>query len=123
MGKHIQTTNHDYYCEQGNFYRNGLHFDVDSLDDIIKDFGVGNYGDDMDLNLIYRFDIEDMNRYEDDESEKLELRLFFIAQRKGYNYSYACPLKDTAEEKEKLIKLLKPRLEHMKKLWKGIEND
>lgn len=59
--KHLWETPHSYYCEEGNFFKSGLHTVYESWEDFaqpVKGFMEGNmlYDFDNDLNFLYRWD-------------------------------------------------------------------
>lgn len=71
---------HDYYCNMNNYYSNDCFNGFETWNDFFEEFGDA----DMDMNLVFRWDI---GLYEDDEGDpvgdKFHMKVFIIGQRKG----------------------------------------
>lgn len=109
--KHLWEADHPYYCNQGNYFCNDddLESNYDSWDEFEKE----TKDEDLDMNLIFRFDWQLAN--EDTGLEHEELQLFYMGQRKGI-YRWVI-IKIDRKDEPKVKKFLKKRWEHMNKLW------
>ncbi len=105
MAKHLWEVEHDYYCNEANYYSNECHEVYESWKEFIDAEG----DNDMDLNLLFRWD------WDVSESGKHLLQMFWVGQRKGLFRCTEVQVKP--EDEPKVIKFLKPRLEHLMKLW------
>lgn len=123
MNKHLWEIDHPYYCKIENYFSN----DSVSHHDTWDSFHECEDDEDMDLNLIFRWDWEIDHEDFDDEiddsnDEKFDnnhvLKLFYMTQRKGIFRTVIIKVKK--EDEEKIKKFLKPRWRKMKKLWEGI---
>jgi hypothetical protein len=107
--KHLWEIDHPYYCstnEDGDSYDSWDEF-VDNMDDA-----------DLDLNLLFRFDwhlAEDVNP----EIEQDELKLFYVAQRKGYVFE--CTVMVNKEDEPRIIEWLKIRLAYLNSIWQPLD--
>lgn len=70
---------HDYYCSDSNYYSNDARQEFDDFDDFFAEMGDA----DVDMNLMFRWDVKE--NYDDDDKPTGEyyLEAFFIQQRKG----------------------------------------
>lgn len=117
--KHLWEIDHPYYCEQGNYFaRESVCSEFKSW----KEFYDANADSDFDMNLVFRFDW----KITDDDGEMAppgpdpyyrdgKLLIFWMGQRKGlYRYS---TVEVCCADEPAVIEWLKPRWEHMRKLW------
>lgn len=121
MEQHLWEVNHDYYCADSNYYapgnaQPGQHFK--SIADFLKEEADA----DLDYNLLFRWDWQELheetgepNYNGDPYYRNGKLFLFFMGQRKGL-YRWATVDVCRADEPA-VIEYLKPRLEHLRKLW------
>lgn len=118
MKKHLWEVEHDYYCNDGNYFSSDCGMEFNTWSDFLSEFG--DY--DFDMNLLFRWDWKlDENPSEDKYYRDGNLHIYWLGQRKGiYQFSIVRVCK---ADEENVIKFLKPRWEHMKKLWDGISNN
>jgi len=119
--KRLWEIDHPYYCNQGNYYSNECHDHHKTW----ADFEAAYRDSDFDMNLVFRFDWElhDENGYQrapgpDPYYREGKLLIFWMGQRKGlYRYS---TVEVCCADEPAVIEWLKPRWEHMRKLWEPI---
>lgn len=109
--KHLWEVNHPYRCNLGNYFCTPGETETkyESWDAFEAD---AKY-EDLDMNLIFRFDWELAN--DDTGLDHEELRLFYMGQRKGV-YRHVI-IKIDRKDEPKVKKFLKKRWQHLKKLW------
>jgi hypothetical protein len=97
---------HDYYASDSNYYSN----DAGQKWNTFQDFYDEYQDADIDMNLIYRWDIKK------DDDENLYMEIFIIHQRKGI---YAPHFIESVSESdfENIQKLLQPHLDKLAKIW------
>ncbi|WP_175795953.1 hypothetical protein [Burkholderia anthina] len=122
---HLWEAKHPYYCTEGQYFSSqSSHQTVwpfKSWADFIDEMGDA----DMDYNMLFRWDWEEPT--EDDDGEPLagfngdpyyrngKLKLFFMAQRKGF---HTCSVIEVCRADEPAVReYLKPRLAHLMALW------
>src|SRR5665647_2646 len=80
----LKETDHNYYCSESNYYKNGCLCQYDTWDDFRSAWLENDNTIDCDYNLCFRYDI---NQGRDEETDELlpeySLWLFFMQQRKG----------------------------------------
>lgn len=102
---------HDYYCSGENFYSNDASEKFDTFADFYEEF----YAADVDMNLVFRWDL-----IQREESKRYYMEIFQIRQRKGIfspiHISYF-------DEKDipLFLKYIKPHMEKLKNIWKPLE--
>ncbi len=119
--KHLWEVEHPYYCNEGNYFKNGTGDRYNSFSDFL-----GEYHDaDFDMNLIFRFDWDETNygteesTYNGDDNYRNGiLKIFWMGQRKGL-YRHTLVEVCRADEPE-VLKFLQPRWEHIVSLWEPI---
>lgn len=114
----LARADHPYYCNESNYYSNEPGQEYDSWDEYISAWG----GNDMDLNLLFRWDWRDNDPAdydpEDDVPESAVLYLFFVLQRKGI---FLCnQVKVTDADEPAVREYLEGYWEHMKLLWEPL---
>lgn len=67
---------HDYYCSDSNYYSNEASVSYPDWESFYKEFK----DSDIDMNLIFRWDLKQKERFAEDS---YEMQLFMIKQRKG----------------------------------------
>ena len=137
--KHLWEINHPYYCTESNFFANAFtnrdrcQHQYESFEDFLAEWENA----DNDYNLLFRWDWQEISQshYEDyiedsgscdrvpytgnDNEVTGELLIYFMLQRKGY-FVYTRTLIRRSDE-QRVLEYLKPKWEHMKKLWEPIE--
>lgn len=118
---HLWEVDHPYYCNQGNYYAR------ESVGDHHKAWSsfIAEYADaDFDLNLVFRFDWlegEDNGAGEftgDVNYRNGQLCIYWMGQRKGlYRYS---TIEVCRADEPAVIEFLRPRWDHMRKLWEPL---
>ncbi len=105
--------NHDYYASDSNYYSNDAGTEWNSFDEFYAEY----INADIDMNLIYRWDIKIRDK-EDvvNGASKYYMELFIIKQRKGI---YAPQFIHSISEKDfdKIKELLQPHLDKLAKNW------
>ena len=116
--QHLWEVDHSYYCNEGNYYANGCGDEYKRFSDFAAEYSDA----DFDMNLVFRFDwIEqdsetgESNYNGDDNYRDGTLKIFWMGQRKGL-YRFSLVEVCRADEPE-VIKFLRPRWEHLRKLW------
>ena len=140
--KHLWEYDHPYYCAEGNYFRGGHHERFDSWEHFAqptsgKFMEEGNllYDFDADLNFLWRWDwqMADQEDYFDAEGEPYHedggqaweeasatdtLMLFFMAQRKGRNFSAQVTV--TEADEHAVREWLQGRAERMRMIWEPL---
>lgn len=99
---------HDYYCSDSSYFKLGFETNYKTFQDFYDDMGNA----DLDMNLVFRFDI---SKNEEDDTYFMEI--FIIHQRKGRFVPFF--IESVKESDFELIKsYLEPRFKHLKNLWK-----
>lgn len=117
---------HPYYCNEGNYFASGeQRSDCRAHYPRWQDFIAEQGDNDLDLNLVFRFDWVAPRQDEDPEKPIVwqgdeyyrdsTLKIFFMGQRKGY-YRWATVDVCRADEPSVRAWLL-VRWEHMQTLW------
>jgi hypothetical protein len=117
---HLWEIDHPYYCNEGNYFAN-------DCGDVSKSWAefMDAHGDaDFDMNLVFRFDWREgedwgIGEFNGDVNYRNgKLLIFWMGQRKGlYRWSEVSVCR---ADEPAVIEFLKPRWEHMRKLWEGI---
>ena len=116
--QHLWEVDHAYYCNEGNYYNNDCGAEYKSFADFLEEEG----DSDMDYNLLFRWDWVERDAETDEPSfngdvyyRSGRLKLFWMGQRKGlYRYSI---IEVCRADEPAVIEFLKPRMEHLFKLW------
>lgn len=106
---HLWEYEHPYYCEQGNYYKTGLHLNHASWQEFVDDteYVTG----DREANLLFRWD---WHR----DGDEHYIRLFFILQRKGLNCSHDVAVID--EDEAEIRAFLGECAEVMRATWEPL---
>ena len=104
---------HDYYASDSNYYSREVSGNYRTWADFYEEY----HNADIDMNLVYRWDI-----HQREESKRYYMELFIIGQRKGI---YVPILIDYVDEEdvESIISFLQPHLNKLISLWKPIKTD
>lgn len=116
---HLWEIEHDYYCNQGNYFANDCRDSHGSWAEFMEEYA----DSDFDMNLVFRFDWYEGDfggsEFNGDPNYRNGcLFIFWMGQRNGlYRYSevQVCRADEPA-----VIEFLRPRWEHMRKLWEPI---
>lgn len=115
----LQKTNHSYYCSESNYYvgrnENFGRSEYATWKDLKDDWLINDDLDD-DYNHLFRFDIFESKDDDGNPTEKFELFLFFILQRKGI-YRPVWIKEITEEDMPEIKRFLEKRWEYMKNQW------
>ena len=109
-----EKTNHSYYCSDNNYYSSEAGVEFNTVTEFLDKFE----DSDVDLNLCFRFDIQE--REDDDGIEeygKLYVELFLIKQRKGIFSPIMCHSYNPDTESERLNLYLEKHYQMLKSLW------
>lgn len=114
---HLWDVEHPYYCNEGNFFKQGLHHVFDSWEHFTKD-GIGGNSD-HDLNLLVRWDWKARHKF-NDAGEKIGIEseylyCVWLIQRKGFTMSSEVPV--TRDMEETVRAWLEPRAAKIADLW------
>ena len=103
---------HDYYASDSNYYSESTTSTYDSW----KEFYSINKDYDIDMNLVYRWDIN-----QDDDGE-YSMLLVIIGQRKGL-YRPVIINNILEENVEQIKEFLKPHFEKLISIWKPLSTE
>lgn len=130
VATHLWEVRHPYYCNEGNWFA-GSFRDCSCHYERWQDFIAEQGDNDLDLNLLFRFDWEPP--WEDGDCEKpiqwqgdenyrdSTLKLFYMGQRKGL---YRWVTIDVCRADEPAVReWLRVRWEHMRTLWAPVSAD
>lgn len=121
--QHLWEIKHPYYCNEGN-YCSG---DAGGHHKTWAEFAAGHAALDLDMNLVFRWDWHEdgddggfggSKFTEDVNYRNGYLQIFWMGQRKGYFWYTTIDV--CRADEPAVIEFLKPRLEHMKKLWEPL---
>jgi hypothetical protein len=102
---------HDYYCSGSNFYSDEARMEFDTFSDFYEGFCEA----DIDMNLVFRWDL---NQWE--HSQRYWLELFMIHQRKGIFSPIHIKMIDE-KDIPLFIKYITPHMEKLKSIWKPFD--
>lgn len=108
---------HEYYCEEVNYYNANTTQHFESWEDFFDETS----DEDMDYNLVFRFDWHEGDDYDlpdysgDDTQRCAKLWLFYMNQRKGLFRSVSVDV--CRNDEPAVVAWLQPRFKHMMKLW------
>lgn len=104
---------HDYYASDSNYYSNDAGCKYDTWADFYEEFKDA----DIDMNLVYRWDI-----FEREKSKRYYMQIYIIGQRKGIYmpiYINYIDEQDVPQIKE----FLKPHFEKLISIWQPLSNE
>lgn len=101
---------HDYYASESNYYSNEASQKFNTFAEFYEEY----HDADIDMNLVYRWDIKKF-----DKQEAYYMEIFMIRQRKGI-YAPIRIHRIFEEDVEIAIKFLTPHLDKLKSIWSPI---
>lgn len=106
---------HPYYASESNFYTNERSHHYENVADFLEEMD----GYDIDMNLVYRWDIKPIFDDDDNPIGKYSAQITIILQRKGI---YAAHLIDEVDEKGAIAlkAYLLPHWERLKQMWEPL---
>lgn len=107
---------HDYYCLDGNYY-NGEVGEFDNWEDFEESFPI-NSSWDITLNLIFRWDWEELSDDDDKPTGKYVLKLHMMKQRLGLYVTFI--VKVNKKDQKKIKKYLRQHWNYIKELWEPL---
>jgi hypothetical protein len=101
---------HDYYCSNSNFYSNDPNYNWENWEHFYSEFHDSN----IDMNLVFRFDLFLKN--EDDDEEGYCLYIYMMHQRKGI---FAPHIIESIKEEnyQEIMEFLGKHFEKIKQIW------
>ena len=106
---------HPYYCSDSNYFSNDAGATFETFDDFYSEY----YDADIDMNLIFRWDVIEKRTSNDKPAGKYRAEIFMIRQRKGI----FCPIQINDFNKEDEVnftKLLERHWKRLKEMWQPI---
>lgn len=116
MNKKLYEIEHTYYCSDTNYFNNKCTWEYGCWDDFYEE----HKNDDIDCNLIFRWDWSEIDVADDVEQTQQMLQLSVIRQRKGIFGAFLVTV-DISDE-PKIREFLKPHAKYMRKLWDAIDD-
>lgn len=101
---------HDYYCSESNFYSNDPAMKWDTWADFYEEY----IDADIDMNLIFRWDIKKR-----EETNRRYMEVFMIHQRKGIFAPHHIDLVDE-QDFDSIKELLNKHYAKLQKIWHPI---
>ena len=106
---------HPYYCSTSNYYSNEASEHYDTFEEFYENW----HDADIDMNLIFRFDVIE-DRYDNDKPKgTYHAYIFIMLQRKGIFKPITID-RFMPEDEPKAIELLRKHWKQIKKAWKPI---
>jgi hypothetical protein len=104
---------HDYYASDSNYYSNDASGHYSTWADFYEEFKDA----DIDMNLVYRWDITEM-----DKSKRYYMQVVIIAQRKGI---YMPIHIDYVDEKDvpQIKEFMKPHFDKLLSIWNPLSSE
>lgn len=107
---------HPYYASDSNYYSNEASSEFETMTDFLAEYKDA----DVDMNLVYRWDIKPRDE-ENTETGRYYAEVFIIGQRKGlYKPNYIKHVNE--EEAKQFLEYLKPHWERLTEMWKPVSN-
>ena len=103
---------HDYYCHTSNYYSNEARTDFDTWAEFYEEYKEA----DVDMNLVFRWDIRQRTDDADNLIEEYEMEIFIMGQRKGM-YKPQCIASVTPDDLPQIISYLTPHFDKLKSIW------
>lgn len=112
----IFSAEHSYYCSSSNFRTSEYPLTFPSWGDFLVEFK----DSDMDLNLVFRWDVWPKDDA-DEKKDTFTLEVFILKQRKGE--FMPCVVTVRRDDETSIVDFLRPRWEHMKALWEPLSTE
>ena len=118
--KHLWETEHQYYCNDGNYYHAGCHATYETLPEFLQEEGDA----DLDYNLVFRWDWKEgedhgLGAYNgDDYYRHARLHVYIMNQRKGAFRS--AEVKVCRADEPSILEYLSLRFNHLMSLWQPL---
>ena len=110
----LAAAGHDYYCSESNYYSKEPRSVYETFSDFTDEWGEH----DIDMNLIFRWDIA-INEDNDENPTGYNAEIFMIQQRKGIFKPIRIE-NITQDDIPKFIEIVTPHWEKLKKIWRPI---
>ena len=109
---------HYYYCSDNNYFSNDAGAEWDCVDDFLEEFDNA----DVDMNMVFRFDVREIEDDDGKQTGKYYAQVFMMHQRKGI---FASHYIKQIEEKdvEKFSSYLQKHYDYIKNLWEPFNNN
>lgn len=101
---------HDYYANGNNYYDNTITGKYDTWADFYEEFA----DVDVDMNLVYRWDI-----YQREVSGRYYMQIIIIAQRKGIYLPIEIKYLDDKDVPQ-IIEFMKPHFDKLLNIWQPL---
>lgn len=111
----LEETNHSYYCECWEAKRT---YECKSWEDFKEEVGL-DY--DFDYNLLFRFDIEQLEDNSGNKLNNFTLKLHHALQRHGYEQWHVVIYNIKEDDLAEIEEHLKKAKQHLLEMWKEIE--
>lgn len=98
---------HDYYANESNYYSNDATLKYDTWADFYEEFKDA----DVDMNLVYRWDISLREK-----SERYRMQIIIIGQRKGIYKPVHINYVDE-KDVDQIVQFMKPHFEKLLSIW------
>lgn len=117
MLKKLAEVDHPYYASDNNYYTNDWPEEHDTMTDFLDEFEDA----DIDMNLVYRWDITPYDGYHTDKviEGKYRAQVTIIGQRKGIFGPHIIE-SITEDEVERFVAYITKHWEHLQKIWAPI---
>jgi hypothetical protein len=103
---------HDYYASDNNYYSNDAGAKYSTWPDFYSEFRDA----DVDMNLVYRWDLSLIDEDAGHKDGNYYLRIFMIGQRKGIYKPFVIDRVFEIDVPD-IIKYLTPHLDKLNRLW------
>ena len=108
---------HDYHCSESNYYSNKPSKRYDTATEFLDEFE----NTDIDMNLVFRFDVHNKRDEETDiETGEYWAEVFLMLQRKGiFMPCHIVSIKQ--DEVDRFVSYLKKHKEKLNSIWSPLE--
>lgn len=101
---------HSYYCSDNNYYSNKPQAEWDTMTEFLDEYEDA----DIDMNLVFRWDVYEPDADEDEKKWRAEI--FIMHQRKGI-FAPHIIRKITEGDVKRFVKFLKKHKNYLKEIW------
>jgi hypothetical protein len=108
---------HPYYCNEGNYYSNEAQSTFDTMADFLDEMG----DSDVDMNLVFRWDVRTATDEYDNPTGNYSAEIFIMHQRKGRFWPMIIK-KITEEEVGPFVDYLKKHWNRLNELWAPVSS-